>query len=106
MPQPKYHVSAAARQAAYRKRCEKARKSALAAKALPALPTIPTMPGWKRWNASFVAAYEMIADTLSEMQGYFDDRSESWQESDRGDEHQERIASVEAALEALAELSV
>jgi len=62
------------------------------------------LPGWTRWNASFRAAQELIACNLSEMQDYYDDRSESWQESERGEEHQERIASVEAVLDALGEL--
>ena len=68
------------------------------------LPSIATIPGWTRWNASFTAAHALVANSLSEMQDYFDDRSESWQEGERGEEHQERIASVEAALDALAEL--
>jgi hypothetical protein len=105
MPQPKLHVSAAARQAAYRKRTEKARRAVLASKGLPALPAIPTMPGCSRWNASIAVAYELISTTLGEMQNYLDDRSERWQESDRADEHRDRINSVEAAMDALAELS-
>jgi hypothetical protein len=105
MPQPKLHASAAARQAAYRKRTNKALQAVLAAKGLPPMPIIATMPGWQRWNASIGAAHELIATTLAEMQNYFDDRSETWQEGDRGQEHQERIGSVEAAMESLAELS-
>ena len=104
MPQPRRHVSAAARQAAYRSRCEQARQVELAAKGLPSLPVISSMPGWARWNASFQAAHELLADTLGEMQDYYEDRSESWQESDRGDEHQEKIAAVEAVVDALSDL--
>jgi len=104
MPQPKKHTSAAARQAAYRLRCEQARQAALAAKGLPMLPAIAALPGSSRWNASFAAAKELIASTLSEMQDYFDERSESWQESERGDSHQERMASVDEVLDALSGL--
>lgn len=104
MPQQKKHHTNAARQQAYRIRCEQARHHSLAAKGLPSLPLIPTLPGWTRWNASFAAAHELIAQSLSEMQNYLDDRSEGWQESERGQDHQERIASVEAALDALGEL--
>jgi hypothetical protein len=104
MPQPKKHTSAAARQAAYRLRCEQARQAALAAKGLPMLPAIAALPGSSRWNASFAAAKELIASTLSEMQDYFDERSESWQESERGDNHQERMASVDEVLDALSGL--
>jgi hypothetical protein len=104
MPQPrKYHTNAA-RQEAYRARCEQARQIAQAAKGLPSLPPIASLPGWPRWNASFTAAHALVADSLRQMQGYFDDRSESWQESERGQEHLERIASVEAVQDALGEL--
>ena len=104
MPRPRIHASAAARQAAFRVRRESARQAILASKGLPALPAIPSLPGWPRWNASFVSAQELMTETLSQMQDYFDARSESWQESERGEEHQERIASVEAVLDALGEL--
>ena len=104
MPQPKIHASAAARQTAYRIRCEKARRTALTAKGLPSLPTIASLPGWKRWNASFAAAQEFIETVLDEMRDYYDERSETWQESDRGDEHQERISTVEEAFDAISGL--
>ena len=49
-------------------------------------------------------AHVLVADSLRQMQDYFDARSESWQQSERGEEHQERMASVEAALDVLGEL--
>jgi hypothetical protein len=104
MPQQRKYNTNAARQEAYRARREQARQIALAAKGLPSLPAIASLPGWPRWNASFTAAHALIADSLSQMQDYFADRSENWQQSERGEEHQERIASMEAALDAVAEL--
>jgi hypothetical protein len=104
MPQPRRHVSAAARQAAYRSRQDQVRQVELAAKGLPSLPVISSMPGWARWNASFKAAHELLADTLGEMADYYEDRSESWQEGERGEEHQERIASLEVVVDALSDL--
>jgi len=104
MPQPKKHTSAAARQAAFRARREETRQTSLAAKGLPSLPMISSLPGWARWNASFKAAHALIADSLGEMQDYFDARSNSWQESDRGESHQEKITSVETAVDALSDL--
>jgi hypothetical protein len=73
-------------------------------KGLPALPVISSMPGWARWNATFKVAQELLVDMLGEMQDYYQDRSESWQESARGEEHQEKIASVEAVVDALSDL--
>jgi hypothetical protein len=104
MPQQRKYNTNAARQEAYRARCEQARQIAQAAKGLPSLPPIASLPGWTRWNASFTAAHVLVADSLRQMQDYFDARSESWQQSERGEEHQERMASVEAALDVLGEL--
>jgi hypothetical protein len=105
MPQPKHYVSAAARQAAYRKRCDRTRQAELASKGLPSLPAISTMPGWPRWNASIEAARELVERTIEEMQEYFDDRSEVWQESERAEEHQEKIDAVQTLLDAFGELT-
>ena len=101
MPQPKKHASAAKRQAAFRARREQARQAQLSAKGLPSLPVIPSIPGWPRWNATFRMAHSLIDGAVSEMQDYFDERLETWQESERGENHQERTTIAEAALEAL-----
>jgi hypothetical protein len=101
MPRPRLHASAAARQAAYRQRSAQARQVELCARGLPPLPPLPTVAGRARWKATFVLVQELLAETLGEMADYFEERSERWQESDRGEEHQEQIASVETVLEAL-----
>lgn len=106
MPQPRGHASSAARQAAYRKRCGTAHSLVLAAKGLPQLPAIPMIAGRARWNASLMAAHTLATTVMDEMQAYYDDRSENWQESAKGEEHQEKIAAVEAVLEALDELLI
>jgi hypothetical protein len=64
------------------------------------------MPGWSRWNASLNAASELLSCTISEMQEYFDDRSETWQEGERGGEHQDKIDDFQAVLDALHELTI
>ena len=104
MPQSKKHPTHAARQAAYRDRCELARRAQLTERALPALPPISSFPGTARWNAAIRRASELLETIRAEMESYHDDRSTEWQESERGDEHQERIAQVEAALDAVSEL--
>jgi hypothetical protein len=104
MPQPKKYASPAERQAAFRARREQGRQAEAAAKGLPALPSIPSIPGWPRWNAAFQAAHQLIAQSLREMQDYCEERSESWQESERGEQHQEKIASVEVIQDALSDL--
>ena len=105
MPQPRIHASAAQRQAAYRRRQEQVRQKERAEKGLPPAPPIPSIAGWKRWGAMFAMAHAILEGALGEMQDYFDERSESWQESQRGDEHQERMTAVEAVLDALSDLT-
>jgi hypothetical protein len=63
------------------------------------------MPGWSRWNASLNAARELVERTVEEMQEYFDERSEEWQESERAEEHQEKIDSIQTLLDAFGELT-
>jgi len=104
MPQPRHYVSCAARQAAYRRRCETARREALGKQGLPATPAVATMPGWARWNASIAAARTFLLQVAQEMQDYYDDRSETWQESERGEafaERQEALDSLLGEFEAL-----
>jgi hypothetical protein len=55
--------------------------------------------GWRTPGTRWV-----MDGAVSELRDYYDDRSQSWQESERGEEHQERIASVEAVLDAIDEL--
>ena len=104
MPQQRKYESPAQRQAAYRARREQACASQLRERGLPALSAISTMPGTIRWNAMFRHAEQMLCTAQAEMADYFDDRSEAWQESDRGAAHQERLCAVEALVEALGEL--
>jgi hypothetical protein len=105
MPQPREYATGAARQAAYRKRCAGELKRVLAFKALPQLPAISTMPGWPRWTASLSAVRELVERTVEEMQEYFDERSEEWQEGEKAPEFQERIDEVQAILDAMSELT-
>jgi len=104
MPQPKVHASAAERQAAFRLRSEQARQAEIAAKGLPPLPVIASIPGWPRWNATFKLAHALMEGAVTEMRDYFDDRSDAWQESERGADHQERTESAETVRDALEDL--
>jgi hypothetical protein len=96
MPTPRKHSSAAEKQRAYRQRQEHAHRELLAAKGLPPLPVIPTMPGERRWAAMLEQTKATLRTMLDEMQAYQDERSEEWQESDRGEALRERIAALEA----------
>ena len=104
MPRPRTYASAAARQAAYRARCEQARKEQLRQQGLPPLPTITTLPGVSRWKAALTAAHTLLLQVNTEMQDYFDARSQSWQESERGEAFTERQQAVEALADELQSL--
>ena len=104
MPQRRIHATPAERQAAFRARSEQARQAQIAAKGLPPLPSIPSIAGWPRWNATIRMAQALVEGAVSEMQDYYDDRSDAWQDSQRGEEHQDKITSAEAVLEAMGEL--
>ena len=96
MPSPKKHGSHAKRQAAYRQRCRQAREAELADRGLPASPAIPTMPGTARWNATILRAQALLESVRAEMEEYHAERSDAWQESERGDAFTERLAAIDA----------
>ncbi len=100
----KQREQTAARQQRYRARQEQARRQEQASKGLPAFPGIPTMPGHARWRAGLAAAAALVAQVSEEMEGYYEERSEGWQESETGTgfaERQEMVAEVLSQLEEL-----
>ena len=104
MPQPKKHSSAAARQAAYHERREKARREHLQTKGLLALPSIPTIPGYPRWRHAIASAVELLTMVGDEMEADFDDRLEVWQESEKGETFREHLDALNEARDMVAEL--
>jgi len=104
MPQPRKHGSQAQRQAAYQQRQREALKSLLQQKGLPALPAVPTIPGTARWRRAIESAVKFLATVEEEMQQYYSDRSEVWQESERAEEFQSRIDTVAEARGVVEEL--
>jgi len=105
LPQPKIYASHAQRQAAYEKRRQEARERQLQGKGLPALPVLPTIPGVPRWRKAIANAQSLIALVEQEMATYYDERSEEWQESERGEEFQERLDAIRDAQSNLGELA-
>ena len=98
MPTPRQYSTQAEKQAAYRKRQAEARRAEQEAKGLPALPTVPTLPGAKRWQAMQEQARALLQTMAEEMQTYFEERSEKWQEGEKGEAMQERIDALESIL--------
>jgi hypothetical protein len=101
MPQPQKHASQAARQAAYRLRCRQARTKEQAERGLPALPSVPTLPGTARWTAAVSSARLLLETVQAEMLAYFEERSEVWQEGERGQAFTDRLEALETVLSSL-----
>ncbi|MGO8669839.1 MAG: hypothetical protein ACLQVD_00485 [Capsulimonadaceae bacterium] len=101
MPQPKRYGSNAQRQSAYRLR---KRKQSPLPGAFVARPTISSMPASARWRQMTAQALALLQTIEQEMQQYYDQRSERWQEGDKGAEFQERLDAVTQACEAVDEL--
>ena len=55
------------------------------------------MPARRRWAAMKEQARALLCLMLAEMEDYRDERSEVWQESERGEAFEETIAQVQEA---------
>ncbi len=106
MPQERKHATNSARQAAYRLRQAEVRQAERTEKGLPSVPAIANLPGHKRWRTALRYALALLRLVQEEMVVYFDARSETWQESERGVTHQERIDTLEELLSTLDELTL
>jgi hypothetical protein len=98
MPTPRRHASHAQRQAAYRRRVAEARQREMTGKGMPPLPAILTMPGERRWTMMTGHALVVLQTIQEEMQEYYDQRSEQWQESERGETMAERLQALQEAV--------
>ncbi len=93
----------AERQAAFRRRREKAQAALEAAKGLAPLPAIATMPGWHRWRQVLGQVEQALREVHDQMQSYYDERTDDWMESDRGNEFEAKVDLVESLADQAAE---
>jgi hypothetical protein len=98
-PIPPIPRSNAQRQAAYRQRLRQERTATLADKGLPALPSLHNVAGWGRWNKAMRQITDLLEQTKSEMQDYYDERSERWLEGEAAEVFQERIDQLQEFIE-------
>ena len=68
-------------------------------------PAVATLPGNARWRALLGHAHLLLLTVQEEMQEYHDQRTETWQESDRGEVFRERLEAIQAAQSAVEEVS-
>ncbi|MGH2390005.1 MAG: hypothetical protein ACRDIE_17550 [Chloroflexota bacterium] len=105
MPQPRRHADPAAKQRAYRARQAQARTQELQAKGLPPAPPLPTIPARACRQALPAQARVALETVQSAMQTYGDERSETWQESERGPALAEDLEQLGIVLDELAVLT-
>jgi hypothetical protein len=105
MPTPRRYASHAERQAAYRRRVAAARQHELQAKGMPSLPRVPNLPGTRRWAAMTEQALVLLQTIQEEMEEYHEQRSQQWQESERGEAMGERLQALQEVIAAVEGLS-
>lgn len=89
----------AQRQAAYRRRLRQEQAATLAEKGIPALPAVRNVAGWPRWNKAMRQIADLLEQTRSEMQSYYDERSERWLDSEAAETFQERIDELQEFID-------
>ena len=104
MPTPKQHSTDAARQKAYRARVKQLHSQERNEKGLPPGSPIGSMPSLRRWQGLIELSHSSLCCVLDEMQSYYDDRSESWQENDRGEAFKERLELIETIVDEMSSL--
>jgi hypothetical protein len=92
-------LTPAEKQRAYRDRLKQR-----AAGELPAAPILTNIPPERRWKALQEQARNALQTMLDEMEAYRDERSDTWQESERGEAFQERMDTLEGFIGELDEL--
>ena len=101
MTTPRKYSSRAERQSAYRARRAAALSEQSGSRELPALPWVPTMPGYRRWDMMIGAALGVLKAARGEMEVYFEERTEVWQDSERGEVFVERMEALEEVIDGL-----
>ena len=102
MPTPRKYPNAAARQVAYRQRLAAQGTVWDGNGACP--PRLAPLPGRRRWQALSRQALCLLQSVQEEMQEYYEQRTESWQESERGERHLEQQQALQELQSSLEEL--
>jgi hypothetical protein len=104
MPTPKRYANHAERQAAYRARSAETRRRERKEKGMPPLPIIPSFPGSARWKTLVQQAAAHFDLVQEEMECYYEQRSDNWKESERGEAFLEQWEAVQEVRAAAGEL--
>jgi len=102
----KQRAQAAIRQSRFRKRQQEARRREQREKGLPPMPKITAMPGSARWKATIEAAEALLSQAAEEMDDYWNERSEIWQEGYAAEEHLQRKKRLAKMAETLSDMAI
>ncbi len=95
MPNVRKYANAAEKQAAYRRRCSSRDREQTHS---------PPAPSLKRWKAMMTQAICILETAAGEMQLYHDQRSQRWQDSERGEQFRDMMESLEEVTAALTDI--
>lgn len=99
MPAARKYANAAEKQAAYRQRC--AGRKDVRREEMPWTGHVASAPGQRRWKAMTAGALSLLETAVAEMEIYYEERSERWQEGHRAEalsEMMESLSEIAAAL--------
>lgn len=96
MPALKKYANSAQRQVAYRSRCK---EQGAQPQAVPS-----TGAAYRRWEKMRKQALSLLNQVVAEMELYHDQRSETWQESERAEEFNELMESISETATALSDI--
>ncbi len=99
MPRTRKYRTNGERQAAYRRRCAQTTDVELMTKAADS----PSRR--RRWKSMINTAYGLLDYAAREMQDYFDEHSQYWQDSPAGESLAEMLESVQDAVAALEDVA-
>jgi hypothetical protein len=106
MPTPRKYANSAERQAAYRaRRALLSKRQPLTQKSGSGDSRVPSRPGFRRWRSMIEQTHSLLQTVKEEMQLYYDERTEHWQESERGEEHSETMEMIEEIVCLMQDLS-
>jgi hypothetical protein len=105
LPQPGRPADHAAKQRAYRARQAQTRTAEQQTKGRPPAPPLPPIPARARWQALLTHARLARETVQLEMQTYGEERSETWQERERGMALAQDLEQLGTVLDELAVLT-
>lgn len=103
MPRTRRYQDTAEKQRAYRER-RKIAQSLTQSTGISCPPSRSNALSTTRWRALSKQAEDLLQQMKQQMETYFDQRSEAWQEAEKGEEFQKKIDRVQEAIQAIEDI--